>query len=140
MSAAASYLNELEGLTHVARQRCLVELGRASIDDSEAQALLNEFSASPNAYVRSLVVTSLYGSRDVSRALELLQDRSRLVRRRTAGLACLICDDAQAALALARCTTVRARIQLAHALRRRYDHSCRTHPCRGVSPAVRRAG
>ncbi len=118
MPDTATFLSELEGLAHIARQRRLVQLGRASVSDAEAGALLDALVASADAYARSLVVTSLYGSRDVERAYRLLTDPSRLVRRRTARIVPVICDDAQAAEALARCTTVRAQKRLALQLRR----------------------
>jgi cellulose synthase operon protein C len=114
----ATFLSELEGLTHIARQQRLVTLGRAALGDTEARALLDGLAASEDAYARSLVVTSLYGSRDVERAYGLLADRSRLVRRRTARIIPVICDDAQAAQALSRCNTVRAQKRLALQLRR----------------------
>ncbi len=115
----AALLADLEGLTHSARQKRMVDLGRASLEDASAKAILEAFGASEDAYVRALVVTSLHGSRDGALALRLLEDPSRFVRRCVSRLVALVCDDAQAALALLRSDTPRSRTKLAMTLRRR---------------------
>lgn len=117
--AADAFLAELEGLTHAARQKRMVDLGRASLTDGEAKALVASLVASEDAYARALAAASLYGSRDGALAVSLMNDPSRIVRTRAARTVPVLCDDAQAALALARATTARARMKLAVALRRK---------------------
>lgn len=117
---AAALLAELEAKTHAARWRRMVDLGRAAAAaDVDARATLHALGTSDDAYARTLLVASLYGSRDGSLALRLLDDPSRSVRRLAAAAVPLVCDDAQATDALARVDTARARTQLAKALRAR---------------------
>ncbi len=112
-------LLELESLTHAARWRRMVDLGRASLTEAAARDVLAALATSEDAYARTLLVASLYGSRDGALALRLLEDASRSVRRLTAAAVPLVCDDAQATEALARVDTSRARTQLTKALRAR---------------------
>lgn len=114
-----AFLADIEGLTHTARHRRMVELGRSSRADESARSLLTTLAASDDAYARSLVVTSLHGSRDAALALTLTRDPSRIVRRRVARVVPILCDDAQAVEALTTSDTPRARLQLVVRLRRR---------------------
>lgn len=112
-------LDALDGLTHAARQKRLVDLGRLSTTDTSAKALLSELAGSDDAYARTLVVASLFGSRDGALALQLLTDRSRAVRQRALCAAAVVCSDAEAARALELCVTTKARDRLASMLRAR---------------------
>ena len=117
---AAALVAELEGITHAARWRRMVDLGRAAVAaDEEARAVLDGLGASEDAYARTLLVASIYGSRDGALALRLLEDPSRSVRRLAAAAVPIVCDDAQATDALAGVDTARARTLLAKALRAR---------------------
>src|SRR4051794_24408600 len=110
--AVAAFLAELEGLTHSARQKRMVDLGRASLTDPSAKALLEALAREGDAYARTLVVASVHGSRDGALARHLIEDPSRTVRRRAARVVAVVCDDAQAAQALACTDTSRSRTRL----------------------------
>jgi len=116
---ADAFLAELEALTHAARQRRMVDVGRESLTDAAAKALVTELAASDDAYARTLAVASLYGSRDGDLALSFAADRSRLVRQRVARAIPIVCDDARAQLALERATSGKSRTQLARSLHNR---------------------
>lgn len=115
-----AFLAEVEGLTHNARQRRMVDLGQAAAKgDEAAKALLRGLVASNSAYARALAVTSIFGSKDSELALTMIADRSRLVRSRAARVIVHVGTDEQCAKALARCVTTKARTKLAIALRRK---------------------
>lgn len=98
---AASFLAELEPLTHHDRARRAVDLGRAAArGDAGAAALLDALSRSAQAYERLLALTTVYGSRDGARVVAAASDPSRLVRQRATRMVARFCDDAQALAAL----------------------------------------
>ncbi|MCE9580023.1 MAG: hypothetical protein K8W52_43305, partial [Deltaproteobacteria bacterium] len=97
---AAELLTELEPLTHAARMRRMVELGRQT--DADAQATLAALAADDGVYPRFLALMSAYGSRDGAQVLARLDDPSRTIRHAACRLVAVVCDDAQAQDALER--------------------------------------
>ncbi len=97
---ADDLLARLEPLTHDARVRELVALGRASKDDAGSAAALTDLEGR-GFYERYLALLSCYGSRDGAHVLRALADPSRTVRALAVALTPVACDDAQAADALA---------------------------------------
>jgi len=94
--ATMSLIAELELLTHRARVRRVMELGRrAAAGDEGAAAILDELRRSPSAYERLLALLSVHGSHDGGRALEATSDPSRTVRRTASRMIALYGDDAQ---------------------------------------------
>jgi hypothetical protein len=89
-------LSDLESLTHRARTKKMVEVGRAAAaSDTAAQAFLAELRASPDAYARALAVIAGFGDRNGEAVVHALSDRSRVVRARATRLAPVLCSDAQ---------------------------------------------
>ncbi|MBI3972493.1 MAG: hypothetical protein HY332_14530 [Chloroflexi bacterium] len=92
-------LRELEPLPHDDRMRRMVEVGRRAAVDPSVAATLASFEQG-GFYERWLALQSCFGSRDGSHVLRALADPSRAIRRRAAGLAALVGDDAQVQAAL----------------------------------------
>jgi hypothetical protein len=111
---------ELEPLTHVARVRRLVALGRlAAQNDATARASIAALAASSHAYERSLAVMTAWGSGDREIVLAGLVDRSRTVRRRAASLLSRLAEDRDVVEGLSRVRDPRLLVQLVTSLRRR---------------------
>src|SRR5262245_59263627 len=72
-------LDELELLTHSARVRRMVELGRSVPRDPALQACIDSL-ANGDAYERGLALMTCFGSRDGARVLRALADPSRTLR------------------------------------------------------------
>jgi HEAT repeat protein len=92
-------LAELESLSHDARQRRMVELGRDSLATSEAGHILERFGRG-GYYLRSLALVALHGSRDGERVLRFLGDPSRRLRHTALKLVVQLCSDDQVRRAL----------------------------------------
>lgn len=117
---ADALLADLEPLTHSARIRRMIELGRASArGDEEPRAVLAELRSSPEAYCRLLALYAANGALDGAAALASVSDPSRLIRRTAARFASILCTDAQLAEALARIIERRTVRRLLGALARR---------------------
>ncbi|WP_433934896.1 hypothetical protein AB3662_09800 [Sorangium cellulosum] len=119
----ASFLDQIEPLTHHDRVRRAVELGRAAAGgDAGAAALLGALSRGAQPYERLLALMAVYGSGDGARVVAALSDPSRAVRQRASRMVARFCDDAQALEALgvllSRRTLVRTVAQLARRKRR----------------------
>lgn len=110
-------LRELEPLTHDARLRRMVELGRASRRDPRLAATLRDL-ARTDVYGRMLALAACFGSRDEAHAVRAMTDPSRQIRRRAIVLVALHADDAQALDAL-RVLPPAERLALLRQLRRR---------------------
>jgi hypothetical protein len=106
-------LRELETLSHDARMRRMVELGR----DAKSAPLVSEL-ARGDFYQRLLAIQWCYGSGDVTIALAALTDASRTLRGRAIGPVARFADDAQARHAL-HVTAGRFRLALLSHLRDR---------------------
>jgi len=100
MTTADTILTWLDPLTYDARMREIGALGRASRDDVDLAAALADL-AGRGFYERHLALMSCYGSGDSAHALRALADPSRLLRGLAIALVPRVCDDAQAARALA---------------------------------------
>ena len=107
-------LEELEPLTHRERMRRMVALGR----DPEARAKIDALWRG-GVYERTLALQSVYGSRDGARVVAAAGDPSRTIRYRALRLIVSVCDDASAALAMARLESKSARRRLLAMLQRR---------------------
>src|SRR5688572_20575942 len=95
---ADALLADLEPLTHNARIKRMIDLGRASArGDEKIRALLAELRASPDAYARLLGLHAASGAQDGAPVLAAINDPSRIVRRTAARLAAVLCSDAQVA-------------------------------------------
>ncbi len=96
-----SLLSELEPLTHHARARRMVELGRrAASGDSDALACVGAMRSHESIYVRCLALQTVYGSRDAAVVLGCIGDVSRSVRRKAARLLRIACSNEQITAAL----------------------------------------
>ena len=121
---AAALLADLEPLTHNARIRRMIDIGRASArGDEKSRALLAELRASPDAYPRFLALFGANGARDGASVLASVNDPSRLLRRTAARLASILCSDAEVAEALARIVERRTARRLLGFLARRRRHA-----------------
>jgi hypothetical protein len=97
-----SFLTELSAVTHHARMRRMVDVGRRSAaGDADASELIAALARHDNPYGRLLAAQAAHGSRDGGLVLAGLRDASRCVRARAAKIVAVVCDDAQAAEALA---------------------------------------
>jgi hypothetical protein len=96
---ARGLLRELERLTHAARMRRLVDVGRLSATDRSARSTLAALERS-GPYERALALQSCYGSRDGAHVLRALADPSGSVRALALSLVALLCDDDQALAAI----------------------------------------
>ncbi len=94
-------LREVEGLTHAARMARIVEVGRQETGDGSVARAISAL-AGGGFYERYLALQSCFGSRDGARVLAALDDPSHAIRGLAISLVPLVCDDAQAALALDR--------------------------------------
>lgn len=97
-----SFLEEVEGL-RVAEviARCRALGARAAGGDDEAGQTLRGLRGHASPYARSLGLWAWHGDRDPEAVLGLLQDDSRVLRRRAAGMVHLL-DDAHASRGLER--------------------------------------
>src|SRR3954471_13078280 len=116
----AELLHELEPLTHDARIRRMVELGRAAAHDPAVAATLAALGRG-GTFERMLALHACHGSRDGAHAARAASDPSRLIRRRSLRLVALYSDDEQALAAL-RSGRPRERLALLRHLRRRGRH------------------
>jgi hypothetical protein len=96
----AGLLRELETLTHDARARRMVELGRNARGDRSVPELLAALERG-DVYERGLALTSCYGSGDGAHVLRGLADPSRSLRGLALCLVAIVCDDEQVQAALA---------------------------------------
>src|SRR3954469_24989023 len=112
----AELLHELEPLTHDARIRRMVELGRAAAHDPAVAATLAALGRG-GTFERMLALHACHGSRDGAHAARAASDPSRLIRRRSLRLVALYSDDEQALAAL-RSGRPRERLALLRHLRR----------------------
>jgi hypothetical protein len=92
-------LREFESLSHDARMRRMVEIGRRSVRDATLLATLAALARGDFAE-RLLALQSCWGSGDADHALRALADPSRLLRRRAVPLLARFADDEQARQAL----------------------------------------
>lgn len=113
----AELLHELEPLTHDARIRRMVELGRAAAHDPAVAATIEALGRG-GVHERMLALHACHGSRDGAHAARAASDSARLVRRRSLRLIALLADDAQALTAL-RAGRPDERLALLRHLRRR---------------------
>src|SRR4051794_22978333 len=118
---ASELLHELEPLTHDARSRRMVELGRAAAHDSAVAATLEALGRG-GTFERMLALLACHGSRDGALAARAASDPSRLIRRRSLQLVALYADDEQALAAL-RSGRPSERLALLRHLRRRGRHA-----------------
>lgn len=118
----ASLLAELEAMTHSARMRRMVDVGRAALGNSAVKAMLDEMERG-GFHERGLSLQSCYGSRDGGRVLHALSDPSRLLRGLAIRLVALACDFDQALQAFSLLTNRAARKTLIRRLsrHRRFD-------------------
>lgn len=117
---ADALLADLEPLTHNARVRRMIDIGRAAArGDQEPRALLAELKASPDAYARLLALHAANGARDGAAIVDAVTDTSRVVRRTAARLVAIVCTDAQVAEALSRIIERRTARRLIGTLARR---------------------
>lgn len=107
----AQLLRELEPLTHCARVRRMVEVGRLARGDASAAATLAALEQG-GFYERWLSLQACHGSRDAARVLRALTDPSRAIRGRARRLVPVVCDDAQAESALERVSSLPERRRL----------------------------
>jgi len=85
-------LSDLRGLTHNARMRRMVEVGRAALTDASAARTLEELGGR-GFYERRLALTACMGSRDAAGVLRALRDPSRGIRGLAYQLASVLCAD-----------------------------------------------
>ncbi len=97
--SGAALLKRVRPLTHVARVRAMVDLGRAARTDTAMAALLSS-CARGSFEERWLALYACFGSRDGAYVLHALSDSSRAVRSLALSLVPHACDDAQAEEAL----------------------------------------
>ncbi len=110
-------LQQLEPLTHDARIRQMVEIGRLATRDNSVAATLNALEKG-GFYERWLALQSCYGSRNGARALRAFADPSRVIRSLAQRLLPLIGDDAQVQAALDAATFKQRRALLKRLLKR----------------------
>lgn len=95
-AAVENLVNKVEPLTHRARMRHVIEVGRSAAQgDPEAQRTLAELHESTDAYERLLALMSVFGSRNGAWVVEGLSDASRSVRQRASTMVALFCSDEQ---------------------------------------------
>jgi hypothetical protein len=111
-------LAELVPLTHNARVRQMVELGRQAAADASIAATLAALEQR-GFYERWLALQACYGSRDGAHVLRALGDASRMIRAAAIKLAALACNDAQAQEALGMLTADQCHFLLLRLFRRR---------------------
>jgi hypothetical protein len=111
-------LAELEPLTHHARVRRMVELGRLAAADASVAATLAALEQG-GFYERWLALQSCYGSRDGAQVVRALDHPSRLIRGAAIKLVALACDDTQVREALGLLTPDQCRLLLLRLLRHR---------------------
>ncbi|KJH72262.1 HEAT repeat domain-containing protein [Aliterella atlantica] len=87
-------LQSLETLTHKARMRQMVEIGRRSRQEQNLADTLNQLACG-NFYERYLALQSCYGSQNIELILQGISDRSRQLRSLATRLIILFGDDAQ---------------------------------------------
>ena len=92
--------SHLDALTHRNRVAWLVDLGRRAAGDAELQRQIDDAFASPDAYRRSLALTSAFGSKNATLILRGTRDRSRTVRQRALKWVPIVCSVTQAASVL----------------------------------------
>src|SRR5262249_14908002 len=92
-------LRQIEPLSHAARTRRMVELGRHAATDPAVAATLDALEGG-DWYARRLALQSCFGSRDGARVVRAIGDPSRIVRGLAVALAPLTCDDRQAETAV----------------------------------------
>jgi hypothetical protein len=96
---AEQLLQELETLTHTARIRRMVELGRTAAHDPQSAATLTTLEQG-NFYERFLALHSCFGSYDGAQVLRALADPSRIIRGVAINLAALAFSEKQLRQAL----------------------------------------
>lgn len=109
---------ELEPLTHAARMRRMVEVGRLAARDAGVADAVADLEQR-GFYERSLALQSCFGSGDGAHALRALADPSRSIRGLALLLLALVGDDAQVQTALERATFSQRRVLLRRLYRRR---------------------
>jgi hypothetical protein len=92
-------LQTLEPLTHQARMRQMVEIGRQSRNNKDLTSTLNRL-AQGDFYQRYLALQACYGSRNIELINQSLSDRSRKLRSLAIRLIVLYGDDEQLIAAL----------------------------------------
>ncbi|HVU70287.1 MAG TPA: hypothetical protein VHD63_24375, partial [Ktedonobacteraceae bacterium] len=97
---AEQLLQELETLTHAARIRRMVDVGRATIHDPQAAATVAILEQG-EFYERFLALHACFGNHDEAHVLRALTDPSRIIRGVAIRLVPLACDEAQQRQALA---------------------------------------
>jgi hypothetical protein len=85
-------LAEVEPLSHAARVRRMVEVGRLAATDPTVSATLAELERRGH-YERYLALQACFGSRDGAHALRAITDPSRGLRALATALVPLLCDD-----------------------------------------------
>src|SRR6516162_1115217 len=110
-------LRELESLTHDARLRRMVEVGRQAARDRAAAAILAALEGG-GFYERLLALHAAHGTRDAAVPMRFLAGPSRALRRRALELLALLGDDKQLRTAL-HASRGRDRLALLKHLRRR---------------------
>jgi hypothetical protein len=111
-------LRELETLSHDARARRMVALGREAATRSDVMTAVAELE-SDNAYARYLALHACFGSRDGAPVMRALADPSRLVRSLALRLVPLLCDDDQVRQVLEGASFTQRRLLLRRLHRRR---------------------
>jgi len=92
-------LRSLAGLTHDARMRRMVEVGRLAAVDGSVAATLAALEQQ-GFYERSLALQSCYGSRDGAHVVRAMSDPSSSIRALASQLLPMACDDTQVEEAL----------------------------------------
>lgn len=89
------FLDELETLTHRARMRRMVQVGRDVVaGDANARVLVDALWATGRTYERTLALQSVYGSREGNVVVAAVREPSRTLRYRALRLLVTACDDA----------------------------------------------
>src|SRR5262249_2252224 len=99
MKAAQSLLKKLERLTHAARMKYMVEVGRQARGDAPIAAMLRNLEKG-GFYERFLALQSCFGSGDGGLAIRALHDPSRIIQGRAPKLIALFASDEQVRQAL----------------------------------------
>ncbi|MBC8141287.1 MAG: hypothetical protein H7Y38_07575, partial [Armatimonadetes bacterium] len=114
----AFLLTRLEIVTHNARVREMIALGRAAATDPEAAETLAELERS-GFYERMLALFAAHGTRSGETVVSFLSDASALLRGLAASLVPLLCSDEQALSAVQNATR-RGRVRLLRDLRKHH--------------------
>lgn len=75
----AAFLAPLEPLSHAERVRIMIELGKQSVHDNDAQAIIDSLEQQ-GFFERYLAMYSCFGSRDSVHVMRSLSDPSKIIR------------------------------------------------------------